>query len=96
MSAFASTFQKEINSIYEHNSEGDEYGVDSPVKSLKGQQSYTIINVCIYEHNSEGDGYGVYPPLNHNYPLKGKQACTIINVCVLVNTIQKGMEMDIE
>ena len=42
--------QKEIDSILEHNSEGDGYGVDPTVEhhyTLKGQQTYTIINVCI-------------------------------------------------
>ena len=59
--------------IYEHNLEGDWYGVDPSLNHhypFNGQLTYTIINNCICEYNSERDGYWVDPSLNHHLPLK--------------------------
>ena len=39
-----------MDSIYEQNSEGDGHGVGSPLQhhyTIKGQTTYTFINVCI-------------------------------------------------
>ena len=79
------------------NSEGNRYGVDSPLKHhypFKGLETYTIINDFICEQNSKDDGYRVDCLLKHHYPLNDKQAYTIINVFVFGYKIQKDMEMD--
>ena len=51
------------------------------------------MNDCLFKHNS-GDGYEYTPFPATTTPLRVNKPIQITNVCVLVNTIQKEMEME--
>ena len=53
--------------------------------TLKGQQVYTIINVCVFSKTIQMKNSN---PLNLHYCLRGQQAYSIKNFCVFMNTIQ--------
>ena len=57
------------------------------------------MNVCKYNSGDEdgfSDGCRVDPHLKHHFLIKSQQAYSMINVCVLVNMLQKEMDMEID
>ena len=61
------------------------YGSDpsSTTITLKGQQTYSMIDVCVT------DEYGVDPPSHPHLPLMDKQANSIISVCISEHNSEK-------